>query len=54
MGEHSVTGALLGDSEIRITDIVSSRQRPPPQHMLFTLHRDMPGLIGKIGSCWVV
>ncbi len=22
----------------------------PTQHMLFTLHRDMPGIIGKLGS----
>ena len=22
---------------------------PPNDHMLFTLHRDMPGIIGKIG-----
>jgi len=23
---------------------------PPTKYMLFTLHRDMPGIIGKIGS----
>ena len=51
LGEHSVTGALLGDSEIRITDVDEFPINvPPTQHMLFTLHRDMPGLIGKIGS----
>lgn len=51
LGAHSVTGALLGDGEIRITDIDEFPINvPPSQHMLFTLHRDMPGLIGKIGS----
>ncbi|MBA2750223.1 MAG: phosphoglycerate dehydrogenase [Tatlockia sp.] len=51
LGTHSVTGALLGDGEIRITDIDEFPINvPPTQHMLFTLHRDMPGLIGKIGS----
>ncbi|PPS40414.1 phosphoglycerate dehydrogenase [Chroococcidiopsis sp. TS-821] len=51
LGDHSVTGALLGDSEIRITDIDDFPVNvPPSQHMLFTLHRDMPGIIGKIGS----
>ncbi|MCL1469785.1 phosphoglycerate dehydrogenase [Argonema antarcticum] len=51
LGEHSVTGALLGDREIRITDIDDFPINvPPSQHMLFTVHRDMPGIIGKIGS----
>ena len=51
LGTHSVTGALLGDGEIRITDIDEFPINvPPTKHMLFTLHRDMPGLIGKIGS----
>jgi len=51
LGEHSVTGALLGDGEIHITDINEFPVNvPPTQHMLFTLHRDMPGIIGKIGS----
>ena len=51
LGDHSVTGALLGDHEIRITDIDEFPINvPPTQHMLFTLHRDMPGIIGKIGS----
>ncbi|MCU0518885.1 MAG: phosphoglycerate dehydrogenase [Oscillatoria sp. Prado101] len=51
LGDHSVTGAVLGDGEIRITAV---DQFPigvtPTQHMLFTRHRDMPGIIGKIGS----
>lgn len=51
LGEHSVTGSLLGESEIRITDIDEFPINvPPSQNMLFTLHRDMPGIIGKIGS----
>jgi D-3-phosphoglycerate dehydrogenase len=51
LGEHSVTGALLGDQEIRITSIDDFPVNvAPTQHMLFTLHRDMPGIIGKIGS----
>lgn len=51
LGEHSVTGALLGDGEIRITDIDEFPINVPPNHyMLFTRHRDMPGIIGKIGS----
>ena len=51
LGEHSVTGALLGDGEIRITSVDDFPVNvAPTQHMLFTLHRDMPGIIGKIGS----
>lgn len=51
MGSHSVTGALLGDEDIRITDVDGFPINvPPSKHMLFTLHRDMPGIIGKIGS----
>ncbi len=51
LGEHSVTGALLSDGEIRITSIDEFPVNVPPNHhMLFTLHRDMPGIIGKIGS----
>ena len=51
LGEHSVTGALLGDSEIHLVDLDGFPVNvPPTQHMLFTLHRDMPGIIGKLGS----
>jgi D-3-phosphoglycerate dehydrogenase / 2-oxoglutarate reductase len=51
LGEHSVTGALLGDDEIRITSINDFPVNVPPnRYMLFTLHRDMPGIIGNIGS----
>ncbi len=50
-GTHSVTGALLGDGEIRITNLDEFPINvPPSEYMLFTLHRDMPGIIGKIGS----
>lgn len=51
LGDHSVTGALLGDGEMRITNINDFPINvPPSRFMLFTLHRDMPGIIGKIGS----
>lgn len=51
MGKHSVTGAVLNDGEIHITSIDEFPINVPPTHyMLFTLHRDMPGIIGKIGS----
>lgn len=51
LGTHSVTGALLGDREIRVTNIDDFPINvPPTRYMLFTLHRDMPGIIGKIGS----
>lgn len=51
LGAHSVTGALLGDSEIRVTSVDEFPINVPPSpYMLFTLHRDMPGIIGKIGS----
>lgn len=50
-GEHSVTGSLLGNGEIRITDLDGFPVNvPPSNYMLFTLHRDMPGIIGRIGS----
>jgi D-3-phosphoglycerate dehydrogenase / 2-oxoglutarate reductase len=51
LGEHTVTGAVLGESEIRITSVDEFPVNVcPTHHMLFTLHRDMPGIIGKIGS----
>jgi D-3-phosphoglycerate dehydrogenase / 2-oxoglutarate reductase len=50
-GKHSVSGSLLGNGEIRITDLDEFPINvPPSNYMLFTLHRDMPGIIGKIGS----
>ncbi len=51
VGEHSVNGALLSDGEIRITNIDGFPVNvPPTNYMLFTVHRDVPGIIGKIGS----
>jgi D-3-phosphoglycerate dehydrogenase / 2-oxoglutarate reductase len=51
IGEHSVTGALLSDGEIRITSLDGFPVNvPPSNYMLFTLHRDMPGIIGNIGT----
>lgn len=50
-GRHSVSGSLLGNGEIRIADLDEFPINiPPSNYMLFTLHRDMPGIIGKIGS----
>ena len=43
--------SLLGKDEIRITNIDGFPINVPPSpYMLLTLHRDMPGIIGKIGS----
>jgi D-3-phosphoglycerate dehydrogenase / 2-oxoglutarate reductase len=51
LGEHSVSGALLGNEEMRIISIDDFPINVPPnKYMLFTLHRDMPGIIGGIGS----
>jgi D-3-phosphoglycerate dehydrogenase len=51
LGTHSVTGALLGGKEIHLTDVDGFPINvPPSKYMLFTLHRDMPGIIGKLGS----
>ncbi len=51
LGEHNVRGALLGEDEIRITNIDGFPINvPPTRYMLLTLHRDWPGIIGKIAS----
>ncbi len=51
LGDHTVTGALLGSDEIRITNIDGFPVNVPPTgHMVLTLHRDMPGIIGNLGS----
>ena len=51
IGEHSVTGALLSTGEIRIVALDGFPINvPPSNYMVFTLHRDMPGIIGQIGS----
>jgi D-3-phosphoglycerate dehydrogenase len=48
---RSVTGALIGENEMRITSIDDFPINViPTQNMLLTLHRDMPGIIGRIGS----
>jgi D-3-phosphoglycerate dehydrogenase / 2-oxoglutarate reductase len=48
---RSVTGALLNQEELRITNIDDFPINvPPTRHMLITQHRDMPGIIGQIGS----
>ncbi len=50
-GNHSVTGAVFADGELRITTIDEFPVNvTPSRHMLFTRHRDMPGIIGQLGS----
>jgi D-3-phosphoglycerate dehydrogenase len=50
-GNHSVTGAVFADGELRITTIDEFPVNVnPSRHMLFTRHRDMPGIIGQLGS----
>ncbi len=51
LGEHAVTGALLGDDQVRITSVDNFPINiDPNQNMLFTLHSDVPGIIGRIGT----
>jgi D-3-phosphoglycerate dehydrogenase len=50
-GNHSVTGAVFSDGGLRITTIDEFPVNVTPSHqMLFTRHRDMPGIIGQLGS----
>jgi len=50
-GEQSVMGALLGKDELRIIDINGFPVNvAPTSHMLLTVHMDMPGIIGRIGT----
>ena len=50
-GSRSVTGAVFADGDLRITSIDAFPVNvTPSSHMLFTRHRDMPGIIGKLGS----
>jgi D-3-phosphoglycerate dehydrogenase len=50
-GNHTVTGAVFADGELRVTTIDEFPVSvAPSRHMLFTRHRDMPGIIGQIGS----
>ena len=49
--EHSLTGAIFADGDFRIISIDEFPVNvSPSKHMLFTRHRDMPGIIGKLGS----
>ena len=50
-GSHTVMGTVFADGELRITSIDEFPVNvAPSQHMLFTRHRDMPGIIGQLGS----
>ena len=50
-GVQSVTGAVFADGDLRITSIDEFPVNvSPSRHMLFTRHRDMPGIIGRLGS----
>ena len=50
-GSHSVTGTVFVDGDLRITSIDEFPVNvSPSRYMLFTRHRDMPGIIGKLGS----
>jgi D-3-phosphoglycerate dehydrogenase len=50
-GSHSVTGAVFADGELRVVTIDEFPVNvAPSRHMLFTRHRDMPGIIGHLGS----
>ena len=50
-GGHIVTGTVFPDGDLRITSIDEFPVNvSPSQHMLFTRHRDMPGIIGQLGS----
>ncbi len=50
-GGHSVTGAVFADGDLRITSLNEFPLNvAPSRHMLFTRHRDMPGIIGHLGS----
>ena len=50
-GLHKLTGAVFAGDELRITSVDSFPiSVPPSNHMLFTRHRDMPGIIGRLGS----
>ncbi len=50
-GSISITGTVFADGDLRITSIDEFPVNvSPSRHMLFTRHRDMPGIIGKLGS----
>ncbi len=48
---HSITGAILGEGEARITEVDGLPINvAPTRAMLLTRHRDMPGIIGQVGT----
>ncbi len=50
-GTNSFTGTVLADGDLRISSIDAFPVNvSPSRYMLFTRHRDMPGIIGKLGS----
>ncbi|GAB4213265.1 MAG: phosphoglycerate dehydrogenase [Synechococcales cyanobacterium] len=50
-GPRSVAGALIGGQEVRVIQIDGFPINvPPTANMLMTLHKDVPGLIGHIGT----
>ena len=50
-GNQRVNGTVLADGDLRITSIDDFPVNvSPSRHMLFTKHRDMPGIIRKLGS----
>jgi D-3-phosphoglycerate dehydrogenase len=50
-GPHSVAGAVFNEGELRIISIDDFPVNvAPSHHMLFTRHRDMPGIIGQLGT----
>ncbi len=50
-GGHSFTGTVFANGDLRITSIDEFPINvSPSRHMLFTRHRDMPGIIGSLGS----
>jgi D-3-phosphoglycerate dehydrogenase len=52
-GEHTVAGALFGQqSEGRITEIEGFRiEAIPVGHMLVMRNSDVPGVVGRVGTC---
>ena len=50
-GSHSLAGTVLAEGALRISSIDEFPINvSPSRYMLFTRHRDMPGIIGKLGS----
>ncbi len=50
-GTHAASGTLIGSSHIRMVELDRFLLDAIPEgHMLFTWHRDRPGVIGRIGT----